>query len=352
MVWEKGCTGRSQLTTEERTRVRTLYFDGQFKIAKIQQITGYTRSQIRYTIAAEDAAVKPRSGRPTILSQAEEDELLGFICASKENRRMSFLQLSQSLFQKRFGMWAIKNTLYRLGFRRRVARKKPPISEINRQKRLQWALEHKDWPEEKWMQILWTDETWVTGGSHCKQFVTRRNHEEWDPTCIIEKYQRKGGWMFWGCFSGATGKGPGLFWEKDWGTITKESYQAHTVPLIDGWIRLCRQEDGERLLLMQDGAPSHTAASTRQDFEERGIEVIFWPPFSPDLNPIENCWNWMKDWIQDCYGLDEKPSYDRLRAYVKQAWEALPEDFLKSLLASMPRRCEAVIEANGMHTKY
>ena len=60
----------------------------------------------------------------------------------------------------------------------------------------------------------------------------------------------------------------------------------------------------------------------------------------------------MKDYIEDKYGLEEKPSYDKLRLYVKEAWEAIPEDFLKELLASMPARCKAVIEANGMHIKY
>jgi len=43
------------------------------------------------------------------------------------------------------------------------------------------------------------------------------------------------------------------------------------------------------LVLMQDGAPGHAAADTQADLKERGITVIFWPPFSPDLNPIEGC---------------------------------------------------------------
>lgn len=71
--------------------------------------------------------------------------------------------------------------------------------------------------------------------------------------------------------------------------------------------------------------------------------MIYWPPFSPDLNPIETCWNWTKDYIEDKYGLDEKPSYDRLGGYVKEVWEALGEEYLKELLASMQQhlyRCD------------
>ena len=39
--------------------------------------------------------------------------------------------------------------------------------------------------------------------------------------------------MFWGCFLGASGKGPGLFWEKEWGPINEDIYQEYTVPIID-----------------------------------------------------------------------------------------------------------------------
>lgn len=45
--------------------------------------------------------------------------------------------------------------------------------------------------------------------------------------------------------------------------------------------------------------------------------------------------------------------YDRLRVAVKEAWEkGITEDFLIGLLASMRERCQAVIDANGMHTKF
>jgi len=245
----------------------------------------------------------------------------------------------------------IRRCLERYGYRRRIARRKPPISEKNRLDRLAWAHEHLDWTEEQWQKILWTDETWVIGGPHRKVYVTRLTGEEWEPTCIVEKHRKKGGWMFWGCFSGASGKGPGIFWEKEWGSINEESYQEHTVPIIDGWIRL-NKFNNIPLVLMQDNAAGHASRATREELEERNIEVIFWPAFSPDLNPIEMCWNWMKDYIEDKWGLEEKPSTDKLRRYVKEAWEALPESYLKELLASMPARCQAVIEANGMHTKY
>ena len=35
-----------------------------------------------------------------------------------------------------------------------------------------------------------------------------------------------------------------------------------------------------------------------------------------------------------------------------EAWEALPDSLFMACLESMPRRVQAVIEADGWHTKY
>jgi hypothetical protein len=92
-----------------------------------------------------------------------------------------------------------------------MARMKPPISETNRVARLEWARAHVHWTEEQWEAILWTDETWVTGGRHTRLWVTRKSWEEMDPTCVIERHARRRGWMFWGSISLKEGKEPCVF---------------------------------------------------------------------------------------------------------------------------------------------
>jgi hypothetical protein len=44
--------------------------------------------------------------------------------------------------------------------------------------------------------------------------------------------------------------------------------------------------------------PLPAASATHDEFHERGIYPIFWPPFSPDFNPIETVWNVMKDYCE------------------------------------------------------
>ena len=38
---------------------------------------------------------------------------------------------------------------------------------------------------------------------------------------------------------------------------------------------------------MQNNAPIHTGGKIETWLRENGIEAIDWPPYSPDLNPIE-----------------------------------------------------------------
>ena len=45
-----------------------------------------------------------------------------------------------------------------------------------------------------------------------------------------------------------------------------------------------------QMIFMQDGASSHTARVVKKGFNDKGIKVLDWPPYLPDLNPIENLW--------------------------------------------------------------
>lgn len=337
--------GRAHLTRDQRIRVQTLRDVG-FTYEAIARHLDISHRQVQYTCTAGHPTPSKRSGRPSSLTEEQLDELIEYIKQSKETRRMSYLRLANDIFAHwEVSEYAIRSGLRRRGFRRYIALAKPPLSPANQRKRLAFAEEHVNWTREQWCSILWSDETWVNGTSHRKVWVTRCEGEELDPHCIVVKRRRAKGWMFWGCFNG-TNKGPSLFWEKDWGTIGAESYCQYIIPLVDGWIRL-----HPGLIFMQDNAPGHAAASTSIDLEERGIVKVIWPPYSPDLNPIETIWNWMKDWIQHHYGHLEC-TYDRLRQIVKEAWDAVTVDQLQELIDSMQQRCQDVIDARGGFTKW
>jgi ketohexokinase/beta-glucosidase len=335
----------THLTRDQRLQIQTLR-DIKWTHKAIATHLNVTERQVEYSLSQEHVTPKKKTGRKSTLSERDVDEIEIFICSSRTGRLMSYLHLATGPFEHfQVGQYAIQLALKKRGYTRHVARAKPPLNAQNRANRLQWAQEHVNWTREQWCLILWSDETWVTGGRHRKQWVTRKAGEELYDTCVLEKIRKRRGWMFWGCFSGEE-KGPCLFWEKEWGSINKTSYCEKIVPLVHGWMRM-----HPLLHFMQDSAPGHAAGSTKDELLERGIYTIFWPAYSPDLNPIETVWNWMKDWIEERYG-DIHHTYDKLQVYVKEAWEAITVDQLSSLIDTMRDRCLAVIEAEGGFTKY
>ena len=45
---------------------------------------------------------------------------------------------------------------------------------------------------------------------------------------------------------------------------------------------------------MMDNMRSHHVKAVREVLEEKGMKVLYLPPYSPDLNPIEKMWSKMK----------------------------------------------------------
>ena len=110
-------------------------------------------------------------------------------------------------------------------------------------------------------------------------------------------------------------------------------------------------------IFMHDNAPVHTAAITKRLLAEMHVEVMIWPPYSPDLNPIENLWALMKAIIYGCHpelekALDNNEALEKLIEAAKEAWHAIDERVLRSLCDTMPHRVQAIFLADGWYTKY
>ena len=76
-------------------------------------------------------------------------------------------------------------------------------------------------------------------------------------------------------------------------------YSSCNTRLFETWVEksLIKELKPGQYVVM-DNASFHKSQKTKELIESVGCKVIFLPPYSPDLNPIEKFWANMKRWIK------------------------------------------------------
>jgi hypothetical protein len=105
------------------------------------------------------------------------------------------------------------------------------------------------------------------------------------------------------------------------------------------------------LYFQQDGGSGHKAEETLALLKSWNVRLIFWPPFSPDLSPIEDIWDRLKDILQEIDPAVHCKSR-RLRLAVLRAWDRITDAEVRERIGTMHQRCLDVIAAHGMETKW
>ena len=234
-----------------------------------------------------------------------------------------------------------------LHFTSRKARRKPRITELQISKRLQFCNRTAAWPIRKWRQIIWSDEALFTiTGNTGKRVWRRPTDDPLDPRFLIKSVRQPKRLMAWACF-GYYGRGPIIFIPEGH-KLTGASYRKLLVKHISFSFTKCKRTPRTGIF-MQDGAPVHRAKVVHKYLSNKHIQLLEpWPPQSPDLNPIENCWAYIKKRLEKCILSNQQ----QLVAAVTRIWNRIPHSYFKSLVNSMPGRIQEGIDRSGRHTKY
>jgi hypothetical protein len=192
-------------------------------------------------------------------------------------------------------------------------------------------------------KTIWTDESkYNVFGSDGSVKVWRQANTELEPRNLIPTVKHGGGSvMVWGCMS-ASGVGnlhiiEGIMDHRMYIDILKQNLHASAQ----------KMGLGNDFIFQQDNDPKHTARNTKLWLMYNTPKRLETPPQSPDLNPIEHLWHRLETDIRKRHISNRK---DLIKA-LQEEWEKIPPS-CATLVASMPKRIQAVIHAKGYPTKY
>ncbi|UYV83577.1 hypothetical protein LAZ67_23001514 [Cordylochernes scorpioides] len=215
-----------------------------------------------------------------------------------------------------------------------------PLTPPNRRQRLEWCRARSTWMTE-WHRVVFSDESRFCLSSDSRRVsVWRRRGERSNPAAIVERPTvRQRGIKVWGAIA-YDYRSPLL---RIQGTMTAQRYvddvlRPVTLPYLQGV---------PNALYQQDNARPHTARISQQALQD--VQMLPWPPYSPDLSPIEHVWNIIG---RRLHALPQPRSEDELWQMVEREWRAIPQDAIRTLIDSLPRRVAACIAVRGSPTCY
>ena len=103
---------------------------------------------------------------------------------------------------------------------------------------------------------------------------------------------------------------------------------------------------------MQDNASIHKAEIVKTFLQKEKINVLKWPPRSPDLNPIENVWAEMQRLVNQHMLRKRVKNRTQLFSLCKECFGIACEKMTKKLFESIPNRLDQVKKNKGERTRY
>ena len=290
---------------------------------------------------------KSSGGRPPLLTSSSINYAKRMIHTGKAENAVQAAGLVQGWSSTSFSTQTLRRGLKRSGMVPVVKKKRPLLKPHHRKARLEFAERHQEWTVEDWKRVIWSDETKINRlGSDGRKYVWKEEGEGLSDRLVEGTVKFGGGnLMMWGCM---TWDGIG-FATRIEGKMDAELY----VQILDDEFQNTLDYYGlekEDVIFQQDNDPKHTSKKAKSWFQDNGYDVLRWPAQSPDLNPIEHLWHYLKTQI-NAYP-EPARSLNELWERAQEEWEKIPKEECQKLIESMPRRLAAVVRAKGGYTKY
>jgi hypothetical protein len=236
----------------------------------------------------------------------------------------------------------VRRRLNEIGLISCMKRDEYAYTDENIRRRIAFAEGYSRWTEDDWSHVLFSDECNFYLGHHGREYVQRPVGASLDPKYTNKVERLEGKVSLWGCIC-AQGLGHAELYVD---SLDARRYQnilalnlvssAHQFwPKGQWWFQ-------------QDNWSVHTAATSNVWFHNHGIDLIDWPAWSPDLNPIENLWNDLKRRV---YAHHAK-TMEELEHWIGVEWQATDLNFISHICRCMPKRLQLLRENHGHKISY
>lgn len=290
---------------------------------------------------------KSSGGRPSTLSLNDASYAVNLMKRGRAKNAVQAAKALSDITNRPVHPQVVRNHLKQAGAKAGKKKKKPKLNKEQIKKRLDFAERTINYTVEDWKCHIFSDETKINCfGSDGMDWVW-----SWPGEGLSEKNVQGtvkfggGNIMIWGCM---TWDGVGFMCRIE-GRMDGDLY----VQIMEDELLATLDHYGlnaQKIIFQQDNDPKHTCGKAKKWFKDHQIEVLRWPPQSPDINPIEHLWVDLKKILQEY----EEPPKGILELWerVQVAWEKITPEMCQRLIESMPRRVAAVLKAKGGYTKY
>ena len=326
--------------------------------ARIAQVFSRPESTLRKAAHRHkdgNYANRPRLGRPKTLTEHQKRAIWRWV---HQQPRIEYKELLPAVGLTMRQKTSVYRWLDSKNVHKWRAKRRPLLTSEYAAKRLTFA--------EKWRPILdeqsvrkiaWSDEMYCHfSGQLPRYWVFRRVGEQYDQDKINPTKRPSGKWvMAWAaCWSNTSTEIQ--FIEKDpeapRGGCSARTYRDMLADQLPQFL-------GDDMCFQHDNARIHTAQLIREYLDENNITYIDdWPPYSPDLDPIEHLWSELRDRLvhycddNGSINVEGQNQEDKVKRALTLAWNDIEESYIEACTTSFLARLDAIIQVDGWYTKY
>jgi transposase len=303
-----------------------------------------------------------RPGRPCKITPEVLEAIDKWFPGYYDHRRLNLAEIIKE-FKLDCSIWTLYRALLKVGYHLHIPEVKEYLSPKNKKERLDFALKHEKKSKYWWRRGIYTDESSFNSRMMRRLKIWRKRGERFRLDCIQFRFHSgRESFMAWGAI--------GWNFKSELILLTSESnakgfsqkaYERQVLRTELARIAAIKKMGTGKsdFFCVEDNSRVHGKKTTPRNHGlcnrarvECNIHSIEWPPKSPDLNPIENVWRFIKQRLRN-----RKPhggwSLCDLREAVVDIWdnELTPEVYNK-WINELPIRIQAVIARKGGVTKY